>query len=117
MTLRWRLQSLLVVIPIIALSLWFYAEASRSKDRLREHVIQQIASYARMEKSHRDQVARLGEQAAACLERAQKAQSPEEKATWSEKAARHQGEARKALEIADTYARVRQVEQAGWRLP
>jgi hypothetical protein len=117
MSLRWRLQSFLVVLPIIAIPLWFYAEASRPTDRLREDVIQQLASYARMEKSHRDQAARLGEQAAACLERAQKAQSPEEKATWSEKAARHQGEARKALEIAETYARTRRVEQSGWRLP
>jgi hypothetical protein len=117
MSLRWRLQSFLVVLPIIAIPLWFYAEASRSSDRLREDVIQQIASYARREQSHRDQAARLGEQAAACLEQAQKAQSPEEKATWSEKAARHQGEARQALEIAERYARSKRVEQAGWRLP
>jgi hypothetical protein len=107
----------LVVLPILAIPLWFYAEASRSSDRLREEVIQQVASYARMEESHRDQAAHLGEQAAACLEQAQEAQSPEEKATWSEKAARHQDEARKALEIAERYARMKQVEQAGWRPP
>jgi hypothetical protein len=121
MTLRWRLQSFLVVLPIIAIPLWLYADWSRKIDRLREDVIHRsreyAASYARMEKSHRDQAARLGEQAAACLEQAQKAQSPEEKATWSEKAARHQGQARKAVVIAETYARSRQVEQSGLRLP
>jgi hypothetical protein len=96
----------MVVLPIIAIPLWLYAEANR----MREDVIQQTASYARMERSYRDQAARLGEQAAACLEQAQKAQSPEEWATWSEKAARHQGEARKSLEIAERYARSKRVE-------
>jgi hypothetical protein len=99
--LRWRVQTFLVALPIIAILLWFYAEASRSTDVLREDAIRQIASHARMEKSYRDQAGRLGKQAAACLEQATKVQSPEEKATWSEKAARHLGEARKALEIAE----------------
>jgi hypothetical protein len=116
-TLRWRIQSFLVVLPIIAIPFCLYADWRRQVDRLREDVIQESreyeAFYARMEKSHRDQAARLGEQAAACLEQAQKAQSPGENATWSEKAARHQGEARKALVIAEAYARSRQVEESG----
>jgi hypothetical protein len=111
----------LVVLPIIAIPFWLYADWRRQVDRIQQDVIQdaieRIAYDARMEKSHRDQAARLGEQAAACLEQAQKAQSPEEKATWSEKAARHQGEAREALVIAETYARSRQVKQSGLRLP
>src|SRR5690242_12521208 len=92
--LRWRLQTFLVVLPILAILLWFDAEASRSTDRLRGEAIQRIAPYARMEKAYRDQAARHGERAAACLERAGTGQSPEERASWSEKAARHTSEAR-----------------------
>jgi hypothetical protein len=116
MTLRWRLQSFLVAVPIIAIPLWLYADWRRQIDQLIEDVIhrsrEDAAYYGRMEESHRDQAARLGEQAAACLEQAQKAQSPEEKATWSEKAARHQVEVRQALAIAEKYAWSRRVEES-----
>ena len=115
--LRWRLQTFLVVLPIIAILLWFYAEASRSTDVLRGEAIQRIASYARLEKEYRDQAARHGEEAAACLEQATTVQSPADRATLSEKAARHTGEARQALEIAERYARSKLVEKSGWRVP
>jgi hypothetical protein len=118
-TLRWRLQSFLVILPIIAIPLWLYAERSRQLDQIRGDVIHRSREYAafcaQMEKSHRDHAAGLGEQAAACLEQAQKARTSEEKATWSEKAVCHKDEARKALVIAETYARSRQDLQSGLR--
>jgi hypothetical protein len=107
----------LVGLPIIAILLWFYTEASRSSDVLRWEAIRRVASYDRMEKSYRGQAARHDAQANVCLEQATIVQSTEERATWSEKAARHTSEARKALEIAEMYARSKQVERAGWRLP
>jgi hypothetical protein len=39
--LRWRLQTLLAIIPIL---LWFYAEASRPTDMLRGDAIRRVAS-------------------------------------------------------------------------
>lgn len=65
-----------------------------------------------MEKSHRDQAARFGEQAGECLEQAQKSQTADEKAIWSEKADGYQVEARKALMIVEKYAWSKQVEQS-----